>query len=117
MPGASIPDRVEHFALPWLVVDDPKIRPYRSFLNLSEGKVVCIMEAPDQATLAAWWGGSFRRSRRTDAGTTISRIAKIPPQGFNARIALHSPGSQVSVCVADLLLPGLRPVPALPFGQ
>jgi hypothetical protein len=35
--------------------NDPKVRPYRSFLNLSEGKVVCIMEAPDKETLAAWF--------------------------------------------------------------
>ena len=34
---------------------DPKVRPYRSFLNLSEGKVFCIMEAPDKETLAAWF--------------------------------------------------------------
>jgi hypothetical protein len=31
------------------------VRPYRSFLNLSEGKVVCIMEAPDKQALAAWF--------------------------------------------------------------
>jgi len=35
--------------------NDPKVRPYRSFLNLSEGKAVCIMEAPDKETLAAWF--------------------------------------------------------------
>ncbi len=35
--------------------NDPKVKPYHSFLNLSEGKVVCVMEAPDQETLAAWF--------------------------------------------------------------
>ena len=35
--------------------NDPVVRPYRSFLNLSEGKVFCIMEAPDKAALAAWF--------------------------------------------------------------
>jgi hypothetical protein len=34
---------------------DPAIRPYRSFLNLSEGKIVCVMEAPDKNTLADWF--------------------------------------------------------------
>ena len=34
---------------------DPVVRPYRSFLNLSEGKVLCIMEAPSQQALAAWF--------------------------------------------------------------
>ena len=34
---------------------DAVVRPYRSFLNLSEGKVVCVMEAPDKQALAAWF--------------------------------------------------------------
>ena len=34
---------------------DPVIKPYRSFCNLSEGKIVCVMEAPDKKTLAAWF--------------------------------------------------------------
>ena len=34
---------------------DPTVKPYRSFLNLSEGKVFCVMEAPNQAALAAWF--------------------------------------------------------------
>ena len=35
--------------------NDPIVRPYRSFLNLSEGKIVCIMEAPHKEALAAWF--------------------------------------------------------------
>lgn len=35
--------------------NDATVRPYRSFLNLSEGKVVCIMEAPSKESLAAWF--------------------------------------------------------------
>ena len=34
---------------------DTTVRPYRSFLNLSEGKVFCIMEAPSKEVLAAWF--------------------------------------------------------------
>jgi hypothetical protein len=34
---------------------DPLVHGCRSFMNLSEGKVVCIMEAPDQRTLANWY--------------------------------------------------------------
>jgi hypothetical protein len=34
---------------------DPVVQPYRSFLNLSEGKILCIMEAPDEKSLAAWF--------------------------------------------------------------
>ena len=32
---------------------DPIVKPYRSFLNLAEGKVLCVMEAPDKDALAA----------------------------------------------------------------
>ena len=34
---------------------DPVVKPYRSFLNLSEGKIMCIMEAPDEVALADWF--------------------------------------------------------------
>ncbi len=35
--------------------NDATVRPYRSFLNLSEGKVFCVMEAPNEEALAAWF--------------------------------------------------------------
>lgn len=35
--------------------NDPAVRPYRSFLNLSEGKVFCVMEAQTKEALAAWF--------------------------------------------------------------
>jgi hypothetical protein len=34
---------------------DAVIKPYRSFCNLAEGKIVCVMEAPNKETLAAWF--------------------------------------------------------------
>ena len=34
---------------------DGTVKPYRSFLNLAEGKVFCVMEAPSKETLAAWF--------------------------------------------------------------
>jgi hypothetical protein len=34
---------------------DTTVRPYRSFLNLSEGKVCCVMEAPGKEALATWF--------------------------------------------------------------
>jgi len=34
---------------------DPVVRPYRSFLNLAEGKIFCVMEAPSKEALAAWF--------------------------------------------------------------
>jgi hypothetical protein len=35
--------------------NDPVVKPYRSFMNLAEGKMFCVMEAPDQQSLAAWF--------------------------------------------------------------
>jgi Nickel responsive protein SCO4226-like len=34
---------------------EKEIHPYRSFVNLSEGKVFCIMEAPHKEALSAWF--------------------------------------------------------------
>lgn len=35
--------------------NDATVQPYRSFLNLAEGKVFCVMEAPSRDALAAWF--------------------------------------------------------------
>ena len=35
--------------------NDATVRPYRSFLNLSEGKILCIMEAASKEALANWF--------------------------------------------------------------
>lgn len=35
--------------------NDKTVRPYHSFLNLTEGKVFCVMEAPSKDALAAWF--------------------------------------------------------------
>jgi len=35
--------------------NDAVIKPYRSFCNLSEGKIICVMEAPDKKSLADWF--------------------------------------------------------------
>jgi hypothetical protein len=34
---------------------DANVRPYRSFLNLSEGKVFCVMEGPSKQALSDWF--------------------------------------------------------------
>ena len=51
--GALKRDQVNQLAQ--AAQNDATVRPYRSFLNLSEGKVFCIMEAPDKQALAAWF--------------------------------------------------------------
>jgi hypothetical protein len=35
--------------------NDATIKPYRSFLNLAEGRVFCVMEAPSKEVLAGWF--------------------------------------------------------------
>jgi hypothetical protein len=35
--------------------NDATVKPYRSSLNLAEGKVFCVMEAPSRDALSAWF--------------------------------------------------------------
>jgi hypothetical protein len=35
--------------------NDPTVKPYRSFLNLAEGRIMCVMEAPSKEALAGWF--------------------------------------------------------------
>jgi hypothetical protein len=51
--GALRPEQVNQMAE--AAQKDAVVRPYRSFLNLSEGKVFCVMEAPDKEALASWF--------------------------------------------------------------
>jgi len=53
LPGAIKRDQVNQLAN--AALNDPVIQPYRSFLNLSEGKMFCVMEAPDKNSLEAWF--------------------------------------------------------------
>lgn len=34
---------------------DAVVRGYRSFSNLTEGKIVCVFDAPNKEALAAWF--------------------------------------------------------------
>jgi hypothetical protein len=52
-PGALKREQVDQLAQ--AAQNDGTVRPYRSFLNLAEGKVVCVMEAPSKEALAAWF--------------------------------------------------------------
>jgi hypothetical protein len=52
-PGALKREQIDQLAQ--AAENDPVVRPYRSFLDLAEGKVVCIMEAPTQEAMAPWF--------------------------------------------------------------
>lgn len=34
---------------------DPVVKPYRNVLNIADGKVFCVMEAPTKEALDAWF--------------------------------------------------------------
>ena len=52
-PGAMKREQVNQLAE--AAKNDAVIKPYRSFCNLSAGKIFCVMEAPDKKALAAWF--------------------------------------------------------------
>jgi hypothetical protein len=54
MPAGAL-KREQVNQLAQAALKDPSIKPYRSFLNLAEGKVFCVMEAPNKEALAAWF--------------------------------------------------------------
>ncbi len=47
--------RTNRAVCPGRAQQDSVVRGYRSFVNLSEGKAVCVLEAPDMETVAAWF--------------------------------------------------------------
>ena len=52
-PGGFTREQLDQFAQ--AAQQDPTVRGDRSFVNLSEGKAVCVLEAPDQEAVAAWF--------------------------------------------------------------
>jgi hypothetical protein len=52
-PGAVSREQINQMAQ--AAQNDGTVRPYRSYLNLSEGKLFCVMEAPDQQALTKWF--------------------------------------------------------------
>jgi hypothetical protein len=52
-PGAVTREQVEQLAQ--AAVSDGTVKPYRSFMNLAEGRIVCVMEAPSKDALAKWF--------------------------------------------------------------
>lgn len=52
-PSDFTREQIDQFAQ--AAQQDPTVKGYRSFANLSEGKAVCILEAPNKDALAAWF--------------------------------------------------------------
>jgi hypothetical protein len=52
-PGGMTEQQVKEFAQ--AAQQDATVRGYRSFVNLSEGKALCVLEAPDKQAVASWF--------------------------------------------------------------
>jgi hypothetical protein len=52
-PKAFTRDQVNQFAE--AAQHDPVVKGYRSFLNLTEGKAACVIEAPTKDAVASWF--------------------------------------------------------------
>ncbi len=52
-PGQLTTAKLEQFAQ--AAQQDPTVKGYRSFVNLAEGKAVCVMEASNKEAVAGWF--------------------------------------------------------------
>ena len=52
-PGKFSVDQLRQFAQ--AAQEDPTVKGYRSFANLGEGKVICVMEASGSVEVEAWF--------------------------------------------------------------
>ena len=74
-PGQFTVDQIQQFAQ--AAQQDPAVKGYRSFANLADGKVICIMEAAGQDAVAAW----FKRM-----GMPVDSITKVELEGDRGHI-------------------------------
>ena len=56
---------------------DPGVKGYRSFVNLAEGKAVCVMEAASKDVVAAWF---------TKMGMPFDNITKVELEGDRGNV-------------------------------
>jgi hypothetical protein len=52
-PNSFTREQIDQFAQ--AAQQDPVVRGYRSFCSLSEGKLVCILDAPDKGSVSSWF--------------------------------------------------------------
>ena len=52
-PGKLTSDQLHQFAQ--AAQHDPNVKGYRSFVNLAEGKAICVMEAATKDAVASWF--------------------------------------------------------------
>lgn len=74
-PGQFSADQLREFGK--AAQNDPTIKGYRSFINLSEGKAVCVMEAPGRAELTQWF---------TKMGMPFDSVTEVELEGDRGNI-------------------------------
>lgn len=79
-PNAVTAQQVNGFAQ--ASQNDPDVQGYRSFINLSEGKIVCILEAADKEAVAAWLN---------KMGLPAESINQVEMEGYRGTIEQQTP--------------------------
>ena len=74
-PGRFSADQVRQFAQ--AAQQDPNVKGYRSFANVAEGKLVCVMEAPSKDAVAAWF---------SKMGMPFDSITKVELEGERGQV-------------------------------
>jgi hypothetical protein len=74
-PGKFTTEQIQQFAK--AAQQDPAVKGYRSFANLAEGKAVCIMEASNKDSVAAWF---------TKMGMPFDTITKVELEGDRGNV-------------------------------
>jgi len=74
-PGKFSADQLRQFAQ--AAQQDPAVKGYRSFVNLAEGKAICVMEAQSKETIAAWFN---------KMGMPFDTITKVELEGERGNI-------------------------------
>ncbi len=67
---------------------DPKVKGYRSFMNLTEGKIVCILDAPDQQSVTSWFA---------KMNIPYDTVSQVELEGDRGRITEHLPAREHAV--------------------
>jgi hypothetical protein len=74
-PGKFSADQLRQFAQ--AAQNDSTVRGYRSFANLAEGKAICVMEAPSEDAIAAWF---------SKMGMPFDAITKVELEGDRGNV-------------------------------
>jgi hypothetical protein len=73
--GKFSPDQIRQFAQ--AAQSDPTVKGYRSFANLAEGTILCVMEAPGKEAIQSWF---------TKMGMPFDSITRVELEGDRGNI-------------------------------